>query len=49
VNGQHSVRTLVRLLEPPAPFVPNPRENFQAPLSRWNLYIGGGGFSIRDY
>lgn len=34
---------LRRWLEPPAPFVMNPREQIDAPLGRWNLCIGGGG------
>ena len=36
---------LRRAIEPPAPFVMNPREAIDAPLGRWNLYIGGAGRS----
>jgi SAM-dependent methyltransferase len=28
-------------LRPPQPYVLNPREQIEAPLGRWNLYIGG--------
>ena len=48
-TSPHWKDRLYRLLEPPEPFVPNPRENLQAPLGRWNLYIGGGGFVIDGY
>ncbi len=34
---------LVRLLQPPAPFIMNPNEPTGFPLGRWNLYIGGAG------
>jgi SAM-dependent methyltransferase len=35
---------LRRWLTPPAPYVLNPEEqNIDAPLGRWNLYIGGAG------
>jgi SAM-dependent methyltransferase len=27
----------------------NPRESIEAPLGRWNLYIGGGGCSVAGY
>lgn len=41
---------LRRLLEPPRPFVMNPREQLaDAPLGRWNLYIGGGGCTVDGY
>ncbi len=40
---------LYRLLAPPDPFIRNPREMLHAPLGRWNLYLGGGGFSIEGY
>lgn len=30
-------------LQPPKPYVMNPRERMDAPLGRWNLYIGGAG------
>ncbi len=38
-----------RALEPPAPFVMNPRESIDAPLGRWNLYIGGAGSRVDGY
>ena len=38
-----------RALEPPAPFVMNPREAIAAPLGRWNLYIGGAGNQVDGY
>ncbi len=34
---------LLRLIEPPVPFVLNPDEPKNFPLGRWNLYIGGAG------
>ena len=40
---------LRRLLEPPAPFVMNPREPRDFPLGRWNLYIGGAGRTVPGY
>ena len=43
---------VVRALRPPAPFVANPREmdvQIDAPLGRWNLYIGGGGCFVDGY
>lgn len=40
---------LLRLLEPPAPFVMNPREPKDFPLGRWNLYIGGAGRRVDGY
>src|ERR1700694_1809956 len=41
--------TLLRLLEPPRPFILNPREPKGLPLGRWNLYIGGAGAVIEGY
>ena len=38
-----------KLLRPPDPFVMNPREAMDAPLGRWNLYIGGGGCHTPGY
>ena len=38
-----------RILEPPAPFVMNPREPRDFPLGRWNLYIGGAGAHVPGY
>ena len=40
---------LYRLLQPPLPLLPNPREPRDYPLGRWNLYIGGGGASVPGY
>jgi len=40
---------LARALRPPAPFVANPHEQIDAPLGRWNLYIGGGGCFVDGY
>jgi SAM-dependent methyltransferase len=40
---------LFRVLQPPAPFVMNPREAIDAPLGRWNLYIGGAGNRVEGY
>ena len=38
-----------RALEPPAPFVMNPREPTNFPLGQWNLYIGGAGRRVEGY
>src|SRR5262249_14801709 len=38
-----------RAIEPPAPFVMNPRERRDFPLGRWNLYIGGAGRHVAGY
>ncbi|HJT87507.1 MAG TPA: methyltransferase domain-containing protein [Bryobacteraceae bacterium] len=40
---------LRRALEPPPPFVMNPREPSHYPLGRWNLYIGGAGRAVSGY
>jgi SAM-dependent methyltransferase len=40
---------LRRVLEPPAPFVMNPREPTDFPLGRWNLYVGGAGRRVDGY
>jgi len=41
---------LVRLLRPPNPFIANRRElQIDAPLGRWNLYIGGAGSRVVGY
>lgn len=40
---------LRQALEPPAPFVMNPREPTDFPLGRWNLYIGGAGRRVPGY
>jgi SAM-dependent methyltransferase len=37
------------MLQPPSPFVMNRREAIDAPLGRWNLYIGGGGCFVDGY
>jgi len=38
-----------RVLEPPQPLIMNPAERIDAPLGRWNLYIGGGGCFPEGY
>jgi len=41
---------LYRALQPPAPFVHNPRERqLHFPLGRWNLYVGGAGAKPEGY
>ena len=40
---------IARALRPPVPFVANPHEQIDAPLGRWNLYIGGGGCFVDGY
>ena len=40
---------LVRVLQPPEPFVMNPAEPTDFPLGRWNLYIGGAGRTVEGY
>jgi SAM-dependent methyltransferase len=41
---------LFRLLRPPEPLVRNPKElKVDAPLGRWNLYIGGAGSVVAGY
>ena len=40
---------LRRALEPPKPFVHNPREPLNFPLGRWNLYVGGAGTRPQGY
>jgi SAM-dependent methyltransferase len=41
---------LARLLRPPDPFIANARElEIDAPLGRWNLYIGGAGSRVDGY
>ena len=50
VYRRRSARSrLRRALEPPAPFVMNPREPLDFPLGRWNLYIGGAGRAVDGY
>jgi SAM-dependent methyltransferase len=51
-NRRTSIRPIDRIrriLTPPAPFVMNPWEAIDAPLGRWNLYIGGGGCKVDGY
>jgi SAM-dependent methyltransferase len=48
-ESQGLTNRLRRLLEPPAPFVMNPREPKDFPLGRWNLYIGGAGRAPEGY
>lgn len=45
-NWRHRLR---RWLEPPAPYILNPREPKDFPLGRWNLYIGGAGRAVDGY
>ena len=40
---------LYRLLQPPLPLIPNPREPKNFPLGRWNLYLGGAGRQVGGY
>lgn len=40
---------LLRLAQPPAPFIMNPAEPKDFPLGRWNLYIGGAGRFVTGY
>ena len=48
-QARNSRSRLLRALEPPAPFVMNPREPRDFPLGRWNLYIGGAGRRVAGY
>jgi len=38
-----------RWMEPPAPYILNPREPTDFPLGRWNLYLGGAGRVVQGY
>ncbi len=38
-----------RAIEPPAPYIMNPREPKDFPLGRWNLYLGGAGRAVPGY
>jgi len=50
MTDRPSLRQRLRgLLSPPRPFVMNPREMIDAPLGRWNLYIGGAGSFVDGY
>lgn len=40
---------LIRILQPPAPFVMNPAEPRDFPLGKWNLYIGGAGRVVEGF
>jgi SAM-dependent methyltransferase len=48
-RAREARRWLRRKLEPPAPYVLNPREPTDFPLGRWNLYIGGAGRAPDGY
>ena len=48
-TSRHWSDRLMRLLEPPAPFILNPAEPADFPLGRWNLYIGGAGRTVPGY
>ena len=48
-QSRRFVDRLRRALEPPAPFVHNPREPHDFPLGRWNLYLGGAGRTTPGY
>jgi len=49
-TSQRIGRRLARLLRPPEPLVRNPRElQIDAPLGRWNLYIGGAAARVPGY
>ena len=49
-TSKHWKRRLARLLQPPDPFIANPLEQqIEAPLGRWNLYIGGAGAVVEGY
>lgn len=49
-SSPRSYDRLRRWLTPPDPFVANPRElAVEAPLGRWNLYIGGAGSEVPGY
>ena len=48
-NPRTFLERCCRLLRPPEPLVLNPREAIDAPLGRWNLYIGGGGCQTPGY
>jgi SAM-dependent methyltransferase len=43
-------KRLARALTPPSPFLHDPAElDIDAPLGRWNLYIGGAGSRVDGY
>lgn len=49
-NPSRWTHRLARLLRPPEPVITNPRElQIDAPLGRWNLYIGGAGSRVDGY
>ena len=47
--SRHWRDRLLRLMQPPAPFVMNPAEPKDFPLGRWNLYLGGAGRVVQGY
>jgi len=48
-NRKKLLQALRRIIEPPAPLIHNPREPREAPLGRWNLYVGGAGARTPGY
>jgi len=44
-----SSKSWAEWLRPPQPYVLNPREQIDAPLGRWNLYIGGANQQVPGY
>ena len=49
-NSEDWRSRLFRRLQPPVPYIHNPDEqNIDAPLGRWNLYIGGAGNKVDGY
>jgi SAM-dependent methyltransferase len=48
-TSRHWRDRLIRLVQPPAPFIMNPAEPKDFPLGRWNLYIGGAGRVVEGY
>lgn len=40
---------VIRMLEPPAPYIMNPAEPRDFPLGRWNLYLGGAGRRVPGF
>jgi len=47
--SRHWRDRLLRLIQPPAPFIRNPAEPTDFPLGRWNLYIGGASRTVHGY
>lgn len=48
-TSRHWRDRLRRLIEPPVPFIMNPREPKDFPLGRWNLCVGGAGRVMDGY